>query len=63
MRQTPTGADSRSRAVDADTTTESLVEAVPRLMIGSVLIKLMEGWELVSLLLLIPYGRTLAVEI
>ena len=63
MRQAPTGTDTRSRAVNADTTTESLVEAVPRLMIGSVRVKQMEGSELASLLLLIPYWRTLAVEI
>lgn len=63
MRQAPTGADSGSRTVDADTPTESLVEAIPRLMIGSVLVKQMDGSELASLLLLILYRRTLAIEI
>jgi len=43
MRQAPTGTDSRSRAVDADTTTESLVEAVAEPMIGSVRVEQMEG--------------------
>ncbi len=39
VHQAPTGADSRSHAVNADTTTESLVEAIPELMIGSVRVK------------------------
>ncbi len=64
VRQAPTGADSRSRTVDADTTTESLVEAVPEFMIGSAHVKQMEGSELAFLLLLLPHwNNELAVEI